>query len=405
VVELTVERTGRLAFVPGRYGPGVVGGAEAMLAEIAHGLGGRGWEVEILTTCARDHFSWTNEFPPGATREGEVTVRRFPAVVSTSRRERAALNAAIVARQPLGIDEQVRWMNDDLRVPALFDHILGARDDYRALVFAPYLFWPAFAGAQLAGDRSILVPCLHDEPEAHLEIFPSLFGAVRGLWFLSEPERDLAARLFPGMAEHEVVGSGVDIPDRYDPDGFRARHGIEGRFVLYVGRRERGKNWDALLGAFGRAVARNPDLPFSLVTIGSSDITVPDALADRVVDLGVVTDQVRNDAFAAADAYLQPSAYESFSRTMMEAWLAETVVVANGAAEVSRWHCERSGAGLVYDDDAEFQECLRFVAEAPDAARGIAKAGRDYALETASWDAVLDAIEASLDAWVPGRES
>jgi glycosyltransferase involved in cell wall biosynthesis len=89
---------------------------------------------------------------------------------------------------------------------------------------------------------------------------------------------------------------------------------------------------------------------------------------------------------------------------MMEAWLAGTLVIANGASEVSRWHCEHSAAGLVYDDDAELEQCLRFVAEAPEAARAIAKAGRDYALETASWDRVLDGVEASLDEWLPGGE-
>jgi glycosyltransferase involved in cell wall biosynthesis len=224
------------------------------------------------------------------------------------------------------------------------------------------------------------------------------------VWFLSEPERDLARRIHPGLAEHRVVGSGVRVPERYDPEGFRARYGIDGRFVLNVGRRERGKNWDELLRAFALAVEHEP-LPFSLVTIGSSEISVPPSLAGRVIDLGVVSEDVRNDAFAAADAFLQPSAYESFSRTMMEAWLAGTLVIANGAAAVSRWHCERSGAGLVYDDDAELEACLRFVADAPDAARSIAKAGRDYALESASWDRVLDDVEASLDAWTAAPEA
>jgi glycosyltransferase involved in cell wall biosynthesis len=398
-----VERSGRLAFVPARYGPGVVGGAEAMLSEIAHGLAVRGWEVDVLTTCARDHFTWANEFPAGVARDGAVTVRRFPAVVSTPRRERAALNAAIVALQPIDGDAQMRWMNDDVRVPALFDHLLDEGDAYRAVVFAPYLFWPAYACAQLVRDRAVLLPCLHDEPEARLEIFQSLFGGVRGLWFLSEPERELARRLAPDLADHQVVGSGVGVPDRYDPDGFRARFGIDGRFVLSVGRRERGKNWEALLASFGRALARYA-LPFSLVTMGSSEINVPSALAGRVIDLGVVSDEVRNDAFAAADAFVQPSAYESFSRTMMESWLAGTLVIANGAAEVSRWHCERSGAGFVYDDDAEFAECLRFVANAPEAARAIAKAGRGYALEEASWATVLDNIEASLETWATSPE-
>jgi glycosyltransferase involved in cell wall biosynthesis len=398
-----VVRRGRLAFVPGRYGPEVVGGAEAMLAEIAHGLADRGWDVDVLTTCARDHFTWSNVFPAGTATDANLTVHRFPAVVSTSRRVRAELNAAIVAGEPIDVDAQARWMNDDLRVPGLFDHLLDAGDRYRAVVFAPYLFWPAYVCGQLVADRAVLMPCLHDEPEARLEIFQPLFRDVRGVWFLSEPEQDLARRLHPGLAPHRVVGSGVRIPERYDPDGFRARHGIDGRFVLYVGRRERGKNWDALLRGFERAVARGP-LPFSLVTIGSSAISVPSALEGRVIDLGVVSDDVRDDAFAAADAYLQPSAYESFSRTMMEAWLAGTLVIANGASEVSRWHCEHSAAGLVYDDDAELEQCLRFVAEAPEAARAIAKAGRDYALETASWDRVLDGVEASLDEWLPGGE-
>ena len=399
-----MERSGRLAFVPARYGPGVVGGAEAALSEIAHGLASRGWDVDVLTTCARDHFTWANEFAAGVARDGALTVRRFPAVVSTARRERAALNAAIVARQPIAIDAQMRWMNDDMRVPALFDHLLDNGDAYRAVVFAPYLFWPAYTGAQLVGERAVLMPCLHDEPEARLEIFQPLFRSVRGLWFLSEPERDLSRRIAPELADHRVIGSGVEVPDRYDPEGFRARFGIDGPFILYVGRRERGKNWDGLLASFGRAVARYP-LPFSLVTMGSSEITVPSALADRVIDLGVAGDDMRNDAFAAANAYVQPSEYESFSRTMMEAWLAGTLVIANGAAEVSRWHCERSGAGLVYNDDAEFAECLRFLAEAPEAARAIAKAGRGYALEEGSWDTVLDNIEASLEAWGGSRES
>ena len=39
-----VERNGRLGFVPPRYGPGVVGGAEAVLDEMALGLAERGWD-------------------------------------------------------------------------------------------------------------------------------------------------------------------------------------------------------------------------------------------------------------------------------------------------------------------------------------------------------------------------
>jgi glycosyltransferase involved in cell wall biosynthesis len=374
-----VNRNGRLAFVPPRYGPDVVGGAETVFREMSEGLGARGWEVEVLTTCARDHFTWENVYPPGEQRDGNVVVRRFPAVISTPRAERAAYETAIHNGWPLTIADQYRWMNDDLRVPELFHHLLDNWADYRAIMFAPYLFWTTFACSQIAPDRTILWACAHDEPYLRLDIFQPMFAGV--------------ARL----ASHRVVGCGIEVPPSYDPEGFRARHGIDGRFVLYAGRREGAKGWDQLLQGFASAARRG--LPFRLVTMGVGDVAPPAELADKVIDVGFLSDDERNNAFAAADAYLQPSRYEAFSRTIMEAWLAGTIVIANGASDVVSWHCRRSGGGLTYDDDYELEECLSFVAEAPEAAAELAANGRKYVLEHYVFDDVLDRIEESIEGW------
>ena len=67
---------GRLGFVPPRFGDDVIGGAEAVLRETAEGLAERGWDVDILTTCARDHFTWANEYPAGVEEDGKL--RRAP---------------------------------------------------------------------------------------------------------------------------------------------------------------------------------------------------------------------------------------------------------------------------------------------------------------------------------------
>src|SRR5690242_12570475 len=204
-----MQPRGRLGFVPPRYGSDVVGGAESVMRELAHELAGRGWEVDVLTTCARDHFTWENVYPAGVAEDGKVTVRRFPAVISTPRAERAQLNGKIVTGQPLTLVEQERWMNDDVRIPELFHYLLDHSERYRALVFAPYLFWPAYACGQVDPFRTILMPCLHDEPEAYLDIFQPFFASVRGLWFLSEPEQALGQRVFRHLADHRVVGSGL----------------------------------------------------------------------------------------------------------------------------------------------------------------------------------------------------
>ena len=358
--------------------------------------------MEVLTTCARDHYTWANEVPAGVERDGPVTVRRFPAVVSTPRAERAALGAAIAEGRGAGMTlaEQQIWMNDDMRVPELFHHLLDHEREYRALLFGPYLFWTAFAGTQLCPGKSVLWSCVHDEPEVRLEIFKPMFASIAGLFFQAEPEHELAHEVFERLSPHRVVGCGIQVPKGYDPQGFRARHGIEGRFVLYAGRREYAKGWDGLLRGLSGAIHRH-DLPFSLVTMGCGDMRVPDHLADRVVDLGFLSDDERDNCFAAADAYLQPSTHEAFSRTVMESWLAGTPVIANAASAVVNWHCERSGAGLTYEDDLELEQCLCFVADEPEAAAALAERGRAYVLENYQFDSVLDGIEQSIVDWTP----
>jgi glycosyltransferase involved in cell wall biosynthesis len=215
------------------------------------------------------------------------------------------------------------------------------------------------------------------------------------VWFLSEPEHQLAHRLAPLPAEHPVIGAAVDVPARYDVAGFCERHHVERPFVLYAGRREEAKGWQQVLGAFGAAVLRH-GAPFDLVTIGVGDPSVPEALEHRVIDLGYLEPEEVPNAFAAAAAYLQPSANESFSRTIMEAWLAGTLVLANRASDVVTWHCERSGAGLVYSDELELGQYLSFVAAAPKVAGELAAKGREYVLANYRWPCVLDAMEASL---------
>ena len=392
-------RQGRIGFVPARYGPGLVGGAEIVLREMAHRLHARGWDVEVLTTTALDHFSWADELPAGAAEEDGLPVRRFPVVVEDSA-ERAVLERAILSGARLTQHEQQRWMNGGMRVPDLYHHLLDHGQDYRALIFTPYPFWVTFACSQVVPERSVLWTCLHDEPYARLDIFQPVLTGVAGLFFQTGPEHDLAHQLYSPLAPHAEVGCGVEVPDSYDVEGFRDRHGISRPFLLYAGRREGAKGWEELLSMFARATVRN-DLPFDLVTMGRGPFTAPAEVADRVIDVGFLPDHDRDSAFAAAAGYLQPSRFEAFSRTVMEAWLAGTPVIANGGSEVVRWHCERSGAGLVYDDEAEFEQCLLFLADAPGAAREMAACGRGYVLDNYTWEQVLDRVEAQLELWTP----
>jgi glycosyltransferase involved in cell wall biosynthesis len=387
----------RIAIVPPRYGEDVVGGSEAVMREAAHGLAGRGWQVEVLTTCVRDHFTWANDYPAGTFETDGIVVRRFPTVHEPNRAARDAVERRIQLGLRVTPEEELTWLTGFFRVPDLFHHLVAEAESYRAIVFSPYLFWTTVVGVSAAPGRTVVVPCLHDETYAYLSVFRPVLAGAAQVWFLSEPEHQLAHRLGPVAPEHRVVGSGVVIPKAYDTAGFRARFGLGERpFVLYAGRRERGKGWDDLLAGYSWAVTRL-GLDLDLVTVGVGEVRPPAEVANHVIDLGFLPADEIGNAFAAAAAYLQPSPNESFSRTVMEAWLAGTPVIASTQSEVVSWHCRRSGAGLLYANHAELAECLALVAEAPGVLRHLAERGREYVLANYTWSAVLDRMEAGLE--------
>ena len=396
-MEVEGQSKRRLAFVTTRYGAGVVGGAESASREAAAGLAARGYEVDILTTCARDHYTWANEFAPGVEVDGGLTIRRFATVPGRDHALWARLQRRLMSGDDLDEADDLAWVNGRFRVPDLYLYLAEAAREYEAIVFAPYLFWSTLYCAGIAPERTVLMPCLHDEPYARLASVRASLAGARAVWFLSEPEHQVAHKLGPLPAEHPVVGCAVREPATYDPEGFRERYGLERPFVLYGGRREGGKGWTEVVHGFGAAVLRHR-LPLDLVTFGVGDPEIPIGLEGRIIDLGYLDDTDVPNAFAAAAACLQPSANESFSRTIMEAWLAGTVVVANGASEVVTWHCERSGGGVLYRDELELGECLRFVSEAPKLASELAERGREYVRANYTWSRVLDAMEASLEA-------
>ncbi|MGH9076983.1 MAG: glycosyltransferase [Acidimicrobiales bacterium] len=395
---------GRIAFVPPRFGPGVVGGAEAVCREAAVGLSGRGWDVEVLTSCAVDHTTWANDLPAGETREEGLVVRRFEMVHDGTR---AGLRAQrqIERGQVPAIDDQVSWQSLAFRSPGLFHHLLRAGADYDAVVFAPYLFWTATVCLPVVSDRAVVIPCLHDETYARLDVVRPVLASPAQVWFLSDPEHRLAHRLGPVAARHRVVGAGVVPPDGYDPHGFRARHGISRPFVLYAGRRELDKGWPQLLDTFARAVAAG-DVELDLVTAGVGAVSLPDSAAStvhgRIIDVGLLDQAELGNAFAAATAYVQPSRMESFSRSIMESWLAATPVLAVKGSEVVGWHLERCGGGLVYGDHADLADGMRRLVQDPAGAAAMAERGRRYVLDNYTWPAVLDRMEEDLES-LPSR--
>lgn len=383
--------TRRVAFVTPRYGADIVGGAEALMREIALGLVERGWEVQVLTTCAVNPYTWANELPESTKTEDGIVVRRFQNVLAASASKEHAVHGRIYYGERPSLDDQFTWLNALFRNPGLFETIFREKDEFDAFIFAPYLFWHTTVCMPVVADRAVVVPCLHDEVYARMDVMRHVLSLPAAVWFLSGPEHELAHRLGPVTPQHTVVGAGMDVPDEYAPQDFRKEYGIEEPFILYLGRREADKGWNWLMDQFSRAKTS-----VKLVTAGSADAAVPHRLRGRVIDVGVLSVDQRNNALAAALAYVQPSLMESYSRTVMEAWLAQTPVLGRRGSAVVEWHCTRSGGGKVFSAAKDLAQHIEKLRSDPDMTAEMGRVGREYVLENYQWEHVLDLIEADL---------
>jgi glycosyltransferase involved in cell wall biosynthesis len=390
----------RVAIVHPRYGPGVVGGAEMLCRDYALHLRAAGHDVQVLTTCARDHFTWRNELPAGDTVIEGVPVRRFPVTIAKDHGAVTMLHARLDAGFRLDAAGERRWVENTGYSEPLLSAITEVAPRVDAVLFAPYLFAATVFGARVAPARSLVIPCLHDEAYARFGIVQETLRGVAGLIFNSAPERDLAARLLgeSSLPPHRVVGAGFDDPGPLDAAAWRQRTRIDGDLVAYAGRREIGKNFPLLLRwmtAYGEGLSRC-DGPATLVAMGSGEIRAPRSARAVVRDLGFASQHEKLEAFAASVATAQLSLNESFSYVLMESWLAGTPVVVHADCAVTRTHCEESGGGVWVRDAETFAEALdRLRGDASLRAR-LAAAGGRYVRTHYSWPTVLARLESAV---------
>ena len=174
------------------------------------------------------------------------------------------VHGRIYAGESPTLDDQVTWLQALFRTPGLFEVLLKEGRSYDAIVFAPYLFWPTTVGMTVVAERAVVMPCLHDEVYAYLDVMRHVLSLPAAVWFLSGPEHDLAHRLGPVTAHHSVIGSGMDMPKEYHPEEFRSEYGLDSPFVLYLGRREADKGWPWLMDVFA-----GTKTPVKLVSAGA----------------------------------------------------------------------------------------------------------------------------------------
>lgn len=379
----------KLAFVTPWYG-NIPGGAESECRRTVENLKKHGVEVEILTTCVKEFLSdWsTNFYKEGTYDLNGVTIRRFMVRKrDTVRFDK--INYKLMRNLKISPEEEQIFMREMVNSPNLYTYISEHGTDYDYFLFIPYMFGTTYYGSRIYPEKSILIPCLHDESYAYLEIYKTMFENVKGIIYHASPEKVLANRLYNLSNKQTVLGEGIDMDFAYEPDRFREKYGIKNDFILYAGRKEAGKNVPLLIDFFCR-YKKHKKNELKLVLIGSGTIEIPSENKNDIIDLGFVPLQDKYDAYAAATFLCQPSLNESFSIVIMESWLCKSPVLVHGDCAVTKDHCIKCNGGLYFNDYYEFEGCLDFYLENPETRKIMAENGMSYVVGNFSWNKVVE---------------
>lgn len=388
----------RYAFVVPRFADDIIGGAETLAGGLASKLAARGDEVHVLTTCARDNRTWENFYEPGEAVAHGVPVTRFP-VDERNLDSWIPKQIAISDGMSLTVDDQLEWMEESVNAKGLYKYIDENADSFDAIFFAPYLFGTTFWGSQIRPDKSVLIPCLHNENQAYMEIIQSMFRNVRGSLFNANAEQELAQSLY-GEARGGEVGMGFDLNLKAENrDTFFDE---EFPYILYFGRKETGKNVQVLVDYFTEA-KDSGELPGELKLVvagGGSFEDLHRSGADKredIVDVPAVSEEDKLKLTEHCLAMCQPSVNESFSIVLMEAWLLSKPVLVHADCTVTREHVVSSGGGLYFSNKKDFSAVIQKLHEDSELVSILGQAGRSYVEKKYCWDAVLERFDSTLD--------
>ena len=378
----------KIAFVIPWYGD-IPGGAEHECRGIAENMMKHGVDVEILTTCVKDFLSdWnTNYYKEGIYELNRVPIRRFEVRKRNTKRF-DKINYKLMNNRPITSDEEDNFIREMINSENLYRYITDNKSKYDFFIFIPYMFGTTYFGSKVCPEKSILIPCLHDESYAYMDIYKDMFKAVRGSIFHSEPEKELAEKIYGHKDENVTLGEGIDTEINFDLTRFRDKYKLMDQFMLYAGRRESGKNVPLLINYFCRYKERN-DNDIKLVLIGSGDVKIPTKYKNDIIDLGFISKQDKYDAYAAAMVLCQPSVNESFSIVIMESWICNTPVLVHENCAVTKDHCIKSNGGIYFSNFEDFEECLNFYIQNPITAKRLGKNGKDYVLNNYAWDKIV----------------
>lgn len=358
-----------------------VGGAERQAEKLSRALIEQGCEVAVLTP--RHDPAW----PLRETREG-LPVLRYPLPDLTRLRP---------GSRGLGVPNL--WLHRRATARAVAEHLPGY-DLLHTHLASSLVSFAAEAAHRLG--RPVLCKVAGGGPSfdfIHLRR-SSVLGARIGRQLVQSIDRWIAiSSEIRGFLEAEGVPAariasipnGVAVPDAAPPPVERVR-----RF-LFLGKAIK-CDWRTLFAAFDRLLERAPDcrLEFTMGPRGGDAVrSARDALPRARHAIELVEQVDPREAFARADALVQPTPAEGMSNTVLEAMAAGLPIVASDIPS-NREVLDGGGCGLLVplEDPEALAGALLDVVEHPEPASTRARAAWQKARDVYALPRVAERVRA-----------
>jgi glycosyltransferase involved in cell wall biosynthesis len=223
-------------------------------------------------------------------------------------------------------------------------------------------------------------PAVHPRSWGDDIIDVRLYAGADAIFCQSKHEKTHLGAL--GVPHDKLVWCGLPPMCRMDGNAqrFREKHNIpaETTTVLFLGRRDEGKGYPALLKAWPLVLQRFPQAILLLAGPGGSDYQkLKDLIpAESLRDLGVPDEVGKADALAACDIFCLPSSHEAFGIAYVEAWAYGKPVIC-GLAAACRELIQDGVTGVWGDQDpASLAEKILSLLEQPEYRERLGRDGR-----------------------------
>lgn len=379
----------RIALVNQRYGLEVNGGSEYYTRLIAERLASE-FEVDVITTKALEYTTWENYYKADEEDINGVHVLRFPVEKLRAKDfnefNGRYLNSGIAN---YNVETEEKWFEKQGPYsPAAINYIRENKDKYDIFIFVTYLYYLTVKGLPEVAEKSILIPTAHEEPFIHFKTYENFFKLPKAFVFLTDEEKALVQGLFDCKDKPcRVMGTGVEVPCEPDETGFRSKYGIEGDYIIYVGRIDEGKCCPELFRYFQEYKKRRPDSGLKLVLMGKPVCEIPKE--KDIISLGFVSEEDKFSGISGAKCLVLPSAFESLSISVLEAMTLSVPVIVNGVCEVLKGHCVKSNGGLYYTDYFEFEGVLDYIFSHPEEYSIMRRNAKAYIDSNYRWEVIM----------------